>query len=428
MPRLSVIAGRLATGFAASGAANVSVATSLSFIPFVMFVAAAVDTSNAVRIRAELQAAADAGVLAAATALASGKSDTDKVQIATDAFYANVSPKLLATLTAAPTTTVDFPAKSVHMTVKIETNQVLTSLFAETMKLGVQATAVVDKGSPICLLALNKTIDKALHVQGTADIVADGCAVHSNSRSKEGLYQNGSAKATAESFCVTGDYSGAPGSFTPKPRRSCPIEEDPLAAKFAAGLAVTDTTSCVKAADNPSPVKDDTTLKPGVYCGGFKIFKGTVTMAPGVYVFRDGEFEVRAGATLKGDGVTILLVGDSSTRFINQGGANLLITAPSEGPFAGFVITQAPTSIPLKSNEITGGGIMDINGVVYFPKQPLLIGGNGVIGDYSSLFAILADTIEVQGTGTLIIHISNEYKSVYLPELPTAHDRVRLSY
>jgi Flp pilus assembly protein TadG len=428
MPRSLTALARRMCRFRHSARGNVSIAATLAFIPFTMAVAAAVDLANAVRMKAELQAAADAGVLASAISLSTGKSDTDKVKMAEDTFYANVSKKLLASLTATPVVTVDFPTKKVHMTVKVETKQVLTKFFAETMKLGVEATANVKKGNPICMMAINKSVEKSLSVQGSAKIMAKGCAVHVNSSATNALHQTGTASAEAELFCVYGDYSGAPGSFTPTPETNCYREEDPAAATLAAALAVTDTTSCKSAADNPSPVKADTTITPGVYCGGFKVFSGTVTMNPGVYVVRDGEFEVRAGATLKGDGVTILLVGNSSTRFINQGGANLLITAPSDGPFAGFVITQAPNSIPLKSNEITGGGLMDINGVVYFPKQSLLISGNGVIGDYSSLFAILADTIEVQGTGTLIIHISNEYKSVYLPELPTAHDRVRLSY
>lgn len=413
---------------ARSGRGNVSIAATLAFIPFAMATSAAVDMANAVRMKAQLQSAADAGVLAAAISMTQGKSDTDKEKMANDTFYANLSPKLLASLTATPVTVVDFPTKKVHMTVKVETKQVLTKFFADTMKLGVEATANVEKGNPICMMAINKTADKALSVQGSAQIKAKGCAVHVNSSSVQGLHQTGSATAEADIFCVVGDYSGAAGTFTPTPETNCYREEDPAEAALAAALAVTDTTSCKPAAENPSPVKEDMTITPGVYCGGFKIFSGTVTMQPGIYVFRDGEFEVRAGATLQGDGITILLIGNSSTRFINQGGANLLITAPSEGPFAGFVIVQAPTSIPAKSNEITGGGIMDINGVVYFPKQQLLISGNGVIGDYSSLFAILADTIQVQGTGTLIIHISNEYASVYLPELPTARDRVRLSY
>ncbi len=81
----------------------------MTFIPFMMIVSAAVDMSNAVRMKAELQAAADSGVLASATALASGENDSDKTQIANKAFNANLSPKLLSTLTATPIPPSTFP-------------------------------------------------------------------------------------------------------------------------------------------------------------------------------------------------------------------------------------------------------------------------------------------------------------------------------
>ena len=383
--------------------------------------------ANAMRMKAELQSAADAGVLSAAISLSTGKSDTDKAQMANNTFYANLSPKLLQSLVATPITTVDFPTKQVHMTVQVETKQVLTKFFASTMKLGVQATANVLKGNPICMMAINNTKDKALNIQGSATIKAQGCAIQVNSNSNLGLYQTGTGSAEAETFCVYGGYSAAAGTLVPTPETNCYREADPVASTFAAALAATDTTSCLAASANPTPVKSDMWITPGVYCGGLSIFSGTVHMNPGTYVIRDGEFEVRAGATLIGEGITILMVGNSSTRYINQGGANLQLTAPTEGAWAGFVIAQDPASVPTKSEQITGGGLMDINGVVYFPNQPLLISGNGEIGDNSSLFAIIADTISVQGTGTLVIHISNEYSSLHLPELPTAQDQVRLS-
>ena len=61
--------------YLASPRGNLSIATAMTFIPFMMFVSAAVDMSNAVRMKAELQAAADSGVLASATAIASGEDE-----------------------------------------------------------------------------------------------------------------------------------------------------------------------------------------------------------------------------------------------------------------------------------------------------------------------------------------------------------------
>ena len=201
------------------------------------------------------------------------KTNSDKTQIASDAFYANLSSKLLSTLKATPIINIDFPTKTVHMDVQVETKQVLTKFFADTMKLGVQAQAVVDKGDPICMLAMNKTKPQALEVHGTADIIAAGCAIHVNSSDSDALHQNGSATATAKSFCVNGDYSGANGAFSPTPDNNCRQEEDPLADQFATDLdSLGNITTCTQ--NNLQVKKHDATISPGVYCGGIECEAG----------------------------------------------------------------------------------------------------------------------------------------------------------
>ena len=77
---------------------------------------------------------------------------------------------------------------------------------------------------------------------------------------------------------------------------------------------------------------------------------------------------------------------------------------------------------------MTGGGDMEITGIMYFPNQPIAVEGNGVIGDTTHQFAIMADTISVQGTGQLTIHISSDYAAMGLPPLPEAHEKVRLAF
>ncbi len=419
---------RLASRFSRSTKGNISIIAAMAFIPFAMLTSAAVDMSNAIRMKAELQGAVDAGALAAATAIASGDSYTDKVKIADDAFYANLSPKLLASLVATPVTKVNFEHKTVTMNVQVDTGQVLTKFLVNSLKLGVKAKAIVDKGKPICMLSFNKTANKAIEIEGTADIVADGCAVHANSIANDALNQDGSASAAADSFCVYGDYSGAPGAFAPTPDNNCRQEEDPLKDLVNSALSSMDLTDCT--GSNPSPIKSDMTLNPAVYCGGLTIQTGTtVTLNPGTYIIRNGAFKVAAGATLKGTGVTIVLTGSSaSTYFYNNGGANIEITAPSSGPLAGILMTQTADSSPSPhENTITGGGTMEFSGIMYYPNQPLSIEGNGQIGDTTSQFAIMADTIHVKGTGLLTVHISGDYEAAGLPSLPESHEKVRLA-
>jgi Flp pilus assembly protein TadG len=84
----------------------------LASVPLIMAGSIAVDVANVSEMKTSLQTAADSAVLAAATRLAVGASDSDKEQIALDTFYANVSAELQSRLIASPSVNVDFPTKS----------------------------------------------------------------------------------------------------------------------------------------------------------------------------------------------------------------------------------------------------------------------------------------------------------------------------
>jgi len=94
--------------------------------------------------------------------------------------------------------------------------------------------------------------------------------------------------------------------------------------------------------------------------------------------------------------------------------------------FKGIAFAQSPLSVPSQPNLIIGGGSVEINGIMYFPKQPLKITGNGNIGTTVAQFAIMADTIAIEGNGQLNIHIGQNYQGSGLPDLPEAHEIVHL--
>jgi hypothetical protein len=167
----------------------------------------------------------------------------------------------------------------------------------------------------------------------------------------------------------------------------------------------------------------------GAYCGVVEVKNNQrLTLQPGIHVFRNGGLNISSNGELYGDGgVTILLTGDATTRWVNQAGADVSITGPASGPFAGIVLAQVPTSIPSPNiNTIIGGGYMKFDGIVYFPKQPLKITGNGDIGADAAQFAIMADTIDIEGNGTLTIKITSDAVGSGLPGLPGANEVVRL--
>ena len=407
----------------------IAITFALSAIPIAIGVSIALDMAVASHLKSDFQAAADAGVLAAATRLAVNASDANKEQLALDAFYANLSPDLLAH-TGTPEVDIDFPAKEVHLAVVVNQSSLMGSLVHDAWNLHVDATATVSKGTPICMMALNPHKEEALTIQGTADLIANKCAVHVDSDDADNaLHQHGSSSATAESFCVHGGHYGS--AYTPPPKDKCWYENDPLEKPFADDwkAANISTTGCTFT--NFGTINTGagitTMLDPGVYCGGLTIKKGIVQLKAGeMYVFRDGPLHVQAQGTLKGTGTPILFEGNDTTRLITQAGASIIVTARTSGLFKGIVFAQHPSSIPAKENTIIGGGQMQITGIMYFPKQTLYITGNGDIGTTVAQFAIMADTIKIEGNGQLNIHIGQDYQDSGLPDLPEAHEVVHL--
>jgi hypothetical protein len=417
------------SAFARDSSGAIAVIFGVSAIPIAIAASIALDMSSASHIKSEVQAAADAGALAAATRLAVNASDADKEQLALDTFYANLSPDL-ADKVGTPVVSIDFPAKQVHVGVVVQQISLLGIRANDTWNLHVDATATVSKGTPICMMALNPHKEEALTIQGTADLVANKCAVHVNSDdSDNALHQHGSSTATAESFCVKGGYYGS--AYTPTPKEKCAYENDPLESSFAADWATAgiDTLPCnfTNLPQINTGTGTVTSLTPGVYCGGLTIKKGIVQLQAGeMYVFRDGALEVQAQGTLKGTGTPILFHGNDSTRLVTQAGASLIVSARTAGLFKGIVFAQHPSSIPAKENLIIGGGQMEITGIIYLPKQTLKITGNGDIGTTVAQFAIMADTIDIEGNGQLNIQIGQNYQESGLPDLPEAHEVVHL--
>src|SRR5262249_61391054 len=91
--------------------------------------------------------------------------------------------------------------------------------------------------------------------------------------------------------------------------------------------------------------KNGPALSPGVYCNGLGITaNANVTLSPGTYIIDRGSFSVAGGATVSGNGVTIVLTDSGGTTpavvSIN-GGATVNLSAPTSGATAGrAVITE----------------------------------------------------------------------------------------
>ena len=413
--------------FARDMRGQVAVILGICAIPIVIAASIGLDMASSSHMKSEIQAAADSAVLAAARRLAVGADDSDKEALALDTFYANLSPSLQELVVGAPQVDIDFPTNTVKLVATVTTDTLLSSLATDQIELGVEAAATISEGTPICMMALNPNAAGALSIQGTADVLAEGCSIQVNSEDDEALYQNGSGTAQAESYCVAGGVEG--DNYTPSPRENCAAESDPLADEFASDWAAEGISSMSCTYTNYAQINTTTTtnLSPGVYCGGLNIKKGTVQLQTnGIYVMRDGPLDIQSQGRLQGTNVVVLFEGNDTTRLVTQAGASIVTSARSSGTFQGIAFAQYPSSVPASPNLIIGGGEMQINGIMYFPEQALKITGGGEIGTNAAQFAIMADTIAIEGNGELKIKIGQDYQSAGLPALPAADEVVYL--
>ena len=120
-----------------------------------------------------------------------------------------------------------------------------------------------------------------------------------------------------------------------------------------------------------------------------------------------------------------MLTGSQNAILYIIANGNLAISAPASGPFAGIALAQHPMVLPTTkySNTVIGGGQLHIEGIIYMPKQNFFVTGNGAgtttdLSTTAKQFAIVADTITVQGNGQVKVGQSADYAAAGLPALP----------
>jgi hypothetical protein len=179
--------------------------------------------------------------------------------------------------------------------------------------------------------------------------------------------------------------------------------EDPFAEKFAAYDPPD--ANCTSKNTNVQINNRTITLKPGVYCGNLVLKpQADVTFEPGIYVVKNGYFEIQAQASARGDGVVFFFTG-SDTRLIVRGGGNVDFKAPTTGDLAGFVLadTRLGSETNINETEIQGGGRVKIEGILYAPQWRVNISGNGDVNQDSKFIAMIADHFYMEGNGKLYI-------------------------
>lgn len=272
-----------------------------------------------------------------------------------------------------------------------------------------RSTAAVATTGEACVLALDRTANRALQNTGSSTVLMDGCVMASNSVAPDAIYLSGSTTVNAYSLWTTGAIvNGGSGNVTlarPATTHAWDLE-DPLAT-FSPGA----TPACPPGGNHETEYKNETkTIGPGpmVFCGGLKFgANANITLKQGQYWVIDGDLTIVSTATVKcecltpDEGVTLILTRKTgSVGIVNiEGNANVQLRAPKDpnDPFRGVLIYQDRVA-PVNTggvNKLNGGTTMKLEGSLYFPQQGVEFTGNN--SNSKTCTQIIARTVAFTG-------------------------------
>lgn len=355
--------------------------------------------------RTAFQAVADASALAAAREFRLANASPATVQSVAQKF---ATASLKATNHSG---TVAASVDIKKMTVTVEVNAIVKTnvmhMFGtEMVAVGAKATARVRGSAAICVIGLEKNKNETIHLEKDAKLEAPECAVYSNSNKPQGLKAMQNSSIRARFICSAGgSYKDKFDSFSPSPTLDCPVLADPLASRPpppTGGCSATDL-----------KVTTSITLSPGTYCGGIRISKmAAVTMNPGIYVFKDGPFDVSGGASLKGTNVGIYLNGKGAViRF--DADTKIELTAPRDGIMAGILFYEDRNSPLNQKHEILSNDAKVLLGTLYLPQGELNISANKPVAAESAYTIVVARRFTLSAGPTMVLNA--KYSSTNIP-------------
>ena len=444
---MSKLVRRNISGFAHDRSGAVLIVFVVALPVLLASMSAGVEYGRLLYRKAQLQSAADAGVLAGANML--------KLANADDTSVASVTRQTIQAQARTPadrSSNIKAEVGDKRSSVSTVIEETVPSLMGKLLSLPsttliVHAKAQLVGSVRLCLLALDPSAKGAFDMEKKAQITADGCSLYSNSMSPSSILGKDSATARALSICSAGGFDGSKALFTPTPITDCAPIGDPLKDR---PLPTPDYNCVILGAwANPSGKKPppgpsnvvtgNVTLDPGTYCGGLRITENAiVTLRPGTYVMKDGPLIVDKNASMSGDGVGLFFTGDNGGLLFDKK-TSISLTAPMSGLMAGLLMAEQRTvsnpvpvpidtyqtpplppppgpAPPMRQYRIISDNARTMLGTIYLPAGRLIIDSSRPVADQSAYTVIVARQINLYEGPNLILNTNYGATSVPVPD------------
>jgi hypothetical protein len=269
-----------------------------------------------------------------------------------------------------------------------------------------RASAAVQPGLG-CVYALDPVASGSFYQNGSTTF-SSGCGIYVNSTDPTAMLGNGGATLEASMINVVGGVSWQ-GTISPPPNTGVAPVDDPL--RYLQPPSPCSSTTGCDAADcssHPSTtvVNSNTTLSPGVYCGGIKVKSGTATFSSGNYIIVGGGISTQdSNSHIVGSGVFFYNTYNSSNVYKPlqfSANSDVRISAATTGDYTGVLIMQdrgcCTSSMPTESFQ--GGATSFFEGIIYTPRSLVQFAGNPSL-DLAHYTIVVARRFAVQGTATM---------------------------
>lgn len=371
---------------------------------------AAVDTALYASARSALQEIADASALAGGREYLLNKSSAklvkERAQTVANRMI-GAEPELAG---AEARASADVNRRAVTVSISYGYRPTLfIAMIKSPIMLNVKATAEVSGGTNICVIGLHQQNGDTVKLDDSALLSGKDCSVFSNSTDPHGIVVNGLARIESAFICSAGGYDGPGAAFNPLPVTDCPRREDPLA-----GYSEPPVRSCDHTALQLLDFKGR--LSPGVYCGGLVIDGASdVDFEPGIYVMKDGEFQVKDVSRISGDETGFFFHG-AGARLMFEDKASVSLSAPESGDMAGILFWRSKTATGSGVFEVKSNFVDRLVGTIYLPKSEFYVSVTAEVAEASAYTAIIADQIWLVGKSRLVLN--TDYALTPVPPPP----------
>lgn len=351
------------------------------------------------QVRRQMQSAADAAAVAAALTFSKGQTSDAAIEAAANRVVAGSGLTGFSCergggvndncVVRNPPTSGALAGQSgaFQVVLRRKSDTILAKFFLPEVAVNVSAVAST-ASQAYCFLALRTTGEKTFHMQNSS-VTNRECGVAVNSNNTRALWLENSARINGPTYLVASRYQR---------ENTASLDENNLKVSQA---VVADPYSAVRAQFSTCNAGDIdlksgavVTLSAGRYCDVSIKGNAKVTLNPGVY-YIDVKLSVSGGnTTLTGTGVTIVLMATNATMDIG-GGAEVTLTAPTTGTFAGIAI-MAPSNAVYLEQKIQNQTKLTITGALYFPSQKFLLENGGTIE--GACTQVIAREIQIQNS------------------------------